>query len=96
MGVDLTEARLSFIPTLSRDGWLCLFAPHRYVVVYPCAGLLVDPAGTVAPSALSRLVGPVRAAVLMHLQTSKTPSQLCAITGYESPASASGSSSRSR
>jgi hypothetical protein len=37
--VDLTGARLSFIPTLSRDGWICLDAPHRYVVVYPVRGL---------------------------------------------------------
>ncbi|MBG0567830.1 winged helix-turn-helix domain-containing protein [Actinoplanes aureus] len=80
--VDLTDARLTFIPTMSRDGWLCLDTPHRYVVVYPCAGFLADPAATVAPSALSRLLGPVRAVVLMQLHTSKTPSQLCAVTGY--------------
>jgi DNA-binding transcriptional ArsR family regulator len=80
--VDLAGARLSFVPTLSRDGWICLDAPHRYVVVYPCAGFLADPAGTVAPAALSRLLGPVRALVLTHLNTPKTPSQLCAVTGY--------------
>jgi DNA-binding transcriptional ArsR family regulator len=80
--VDLTGARLSFIPTLCRDGWIVLDAPHRYVVVYPCAGFLADPAVAVAPAALSRLLGPVRALVLAHLNTSKTPSQLCAVTGY--------------
>ncbi|KUL24132.1 ArsR/SmtB family transcription factor [Actinoplanes awajinensis] len=80
--VDLTGAQLSFVPTLSRDGWICLDAPHRYVVVYPCAGFLADPAVVVAPAALSRLLGPVRALVLAHLNTSKTPTQLCAVTGY--------------
>jgi DNA-binding transcriptional ArsR family regulator len=80
--VDLTGARLSFIPTLSREGWICLDAPHHYVVVYPCAGFLTDPGATVVPSALSRLLGPVRALVLTHLNTPKTPSQLCAVTGH--------------
>lgn len=80
--VDLTGAQLSFIPTLSRHGWICLDAPHRYLVVYPCAGFLADPAATTAPPALSRLLGPVRALVLTHLEASKTPSQLCAVTGY--------------
>jgi DNA-binding transcriptional ArsR family regulator len=80
--VDLTGAQLSFIPTLSREGWICLDAPQHYLVVYPCAGFLADPAGTVAPPALSRLLGPVRALVLTHLDTSKSPSQLCAVTGY--------------
>jgi DNA-binding transcriptional ArsR family regulator len=80
--VDLAGAQLSFIPTLSREGWICLDPPHRYLVVYPCAGFLADPAVTVAPPTLSRLLGPVRALVLTHLNTSKTPSQLCAVTGY--------------
>jgi DNA-binding transcriptional ArsR family regulator len=79
---DLTGARLSFVPTLSRDGWICLDPPHRYVVVYPCTGFLADPASVVAAPALQRLLGPVRALVLSQLETPKTPSQLCAVTGY--------------
>jgi DNA-binding transcriptional ArsR family regulator len=80
--VDLAGARLSFVPTLSRRGWSVLDAPHRYVVVYPCAGLLADPGGAAVPSSLSRLRGPVRALVLTWLDTPKTPSQLCTVTGH--------------
>ncbi|MDG4825022.1 winged helix-turn-helix domain-containing protein [Asanoa sp. WMMD1127] len=79
--VDLAGARLSFIPTMSRRGWIGLDAPHRYVVVYPCAGFLIDPAAVPTPQALRRLLGPVRALVLAQLDAPKTPTQLCAITG---------------
>ncbi|WP_329007431.1 ArsR family transcriptional regulator [Micromonospora rifamycinica] len=79
---DITGAQLLFIPTTARRGWVAWDQPHRYAVVYPCAGLLAETAQRTAPRALSALLGPVRATVLSQLDTPKSTTQLVAIGGY--------------
>jgi DNA-binding transcriptional ArsR family regulator len=77
---DLAGADLMFIPTTARPGWVSWDEPHRYAIVYPCAGLLGDDAP--APSdTLTRLIGPLRARILIHLAEPRTTSQLVALTG---------------
>ncbi|HEY1487178.1 MAG TPA: transcriptional regulator [Micromonosporaceae bacterium] len=77
----ITEAELMFIPATAR-GWVSWDLPHRYAVVYPCAGLMAEPATAPPPDALARLVGPVRATVLVHLAEPASTSHLVAVTGY--------------
>jgi DNA-binding transcriptional ArsR family regulator len=78
---EITEAELMFIPATAR-GWVSWDLPHRYAVVYPCAGLMAEPATAAPPDALARLVGPVRATVLVHLAEPASTSHLVAVTGY--------------
>lgn len=79
---DLTGARLLFIPTTARRGWVAWDQPHRYAVVYPCSGLLAEHVVPPVPEALSRLLGPVRAGILAELDTPKSTTQLVALTGF--------------
>jgi DNA-binding transcriptional ArsR family regulator len=79
---NIGDASLLFVPSSTRRGWVGWEHPHRYAVVYPCSGLLADPAADVPPHALSRLLGPVRANVLHQLAEPRSPTQLVALTGY--------------
>jgi DNA-binding transcriptional ArsR family regulator len=69
------------IPSTSPRGWVGWEEPHRYSIVYPCAGMLADPPST-APGALVKLMGPVRARILVELGHPRSTSQLVALTGY--------------
>jgi DNA-binding transcriptional ArsR family regulator len=78
----IADAELMFIPSTSPRGWVGWDEPHRYAIVYPCAGFLADPPDEAAPDALARLIGPVRARILSHLSEPRSTSQLVAQTGY--------------
>lgn len=78
---DLTGAELVLVPTTSGQGWVTWDLPHRYGLVYPAAGTLVDPASRGAPTALRRLLGPSRADLLTRLDHPATTTQLAAGTG---------------
>lgn len=78
---DISGARLLFVPVTPRHGWVSWDIPHRYAVVYPCAGTLAYGDSLPVPDALGRLLGPARAGVLVLLDTPKSTSQLVALTG---------------
>ncbi|MFC1420110.1 ArsR/SmtB family transcription factor [Streptacidiphilus cavernicola] len=78
---DLSGARLVFVPASVHRGWVSWDEPHHYAVVYPCSGPLAEPAAPAAPEALSRLLGPGRAAVLVLLAAPRSTTQLVALTG---------------
>ncbi len=77
--LDISATRLLFVPVTMTRGWVAV-AERRHAVIYPCAGLLAEPE-RVAPGALGRLLGPVRARVLASLDVPRSTSQLVAITG---------------
>ncbi|GAA2574969.1 winged helix-turn-helix domain-containing protein [Winogradskya consettensis] len=77
---DLTGAHLLFIPSTTAQGWAGFGPPHRYSLIYPCSGVLV-PTNPRPPDALSRLLGPGRAAILTHLTTPLSTTHLVAVTG---------------
>lgn len=80
---DISGAELLFVPTTQRGGWVGWDEPHRYAVVYPCAGVLVDPHVPAAVTgAVGRLIGTARAGVLAQLDAPRSTSQLVALTGY--------------
>ncbi|GAA0643440.1 winged helix-turn-helix domain-containing protein [Streptomyces malaysiensis subsp. malaysiensis] len=74
-------AQLLFVPVTPVAGWVSWDAPHRYAVVYPCAGALTSPGPPPAPDSLARLLGPARAGVLLLLDTPKSTTHLVALTG---------------
>jgi DNA-binding transcriptional ArsR family regulator len=78
---DLTDGQLLFIPTTSARGWVGWRRPHRYSVVYPCAGLLAEDRRS-APGALRRLVGPARATLLSLLDSPMSTTHLVSVTGF--------------
>jgi DNA-binding transcriptional ArsR family regulator len=78
---DLTDGHLLFIPTTSARGWVGWRRPHRYSVVYPCAGLLAEGRPT-APGALRRLIGPARATLLSLLDHPMSTTHLVSVTGF--------------
>jgi DNA-binding transcriptional ArsR family regulator len=78
---DLTDGQLLFIPSTSARGWVGWRRPHRYSVVYPCAGLLAEGRPT-APGALRRLIGPARATLLSLLDNPMSTTQLVSVTGF--------------
>jgi DNA-binding transcriptional ArsR family regulator len=78
---DISGARLLFVPVTRRRGWVTWEEPHRYAVVYPCAGVLAEAGRSPAPEALGRLLGPARAGVLVLLESPMSTSQLVALTG---------------
>jgi DNA-binding transcriptional ArsR family regulator len=78
----ITDGQLMFIPTTSPRGWVGWDEPHRYTIVYPCAGFLADPPSGAPPDSLGRLIGPVRARILVQLSEPRSTSQLVALTGY--------------
>ncbi|GAA4500216.1 winged helix-turn-helix domain-containing protein [Actinoallomurus oryzae] len=77
----ISGAQLLFVPVTPGRGWVSWEEPHRYAVVYPCAGVLADGDGPGAPQALGRLLGPARAGVLTLLASPKSTTQLVALTG---------------
>jgi DNA-binding transcriptional ArsR family regulator len=80
---SLDDAELLFVPTTaSGRGWVCWHEPERYAVIYPCSGTLADSSASAPPEALSRLLGPTRATILIELTTPKSTSQLVAATGH--------------
>jgi hypothetical protein len=78
---ETSGAQLLFVPVTSGRGWVSWDLPHRYAVIYPCSGALADSALTSPPEALSALLGPSRAVVLVLLDTPKSTTQLVALTG---------------
>ncbi|MFI6339123.1 ArsR family transcriptional regulator [Streptomyces sp. NPDC050535] len=80
---EISGARLFFVPvTPQRVGWVSWEEPHRYAVIYPCAGALAgDPGGAAVPASLGALLGPARAAVLVLLDSPLSTTQLVAVTG---------------
>ncbi|MFB9838432.1 ArsR/SmtB family transcription factor [Actinoallomurus acaciae] len=78
---SISGARLLFVPVTPGRGWVSWEEPHRYAVVYPCAGVLANGDGSGAPQALGRLLGPARAGVLTLLASPKSTTQLVALTG---------------
>ena len=79
---DLVDADLAFIPCTSGRGWVAWDQGRRYAIMYPCSGMLADPAAGASPEALARLIGPARAAILAQLAEPRSTSQLVALTGY--------------
>jgi DNA-binding transcriptional ArsR family regulator len=79
--LDLTKGQLLFVPTTCVRGWVGWRRPHRYSVVYPCAGLLAE-GRSGAPDALSRLIGPARATLLSLLDDPMSTTQLASVTGF--------------
>ncbi|MFJ2113271.1 ArsR family transcriptional regulator [Streptomyces sp. NPDC087850] len=79
---ELSGARLLFVPVTPRRGWVAWEEPHRYAVVYSCAGALAEAdRAAAAPGALGALLGPARAAVLTLLCDPRSTTQLVALTG---------------
>lgn len=78
---EISGARLLFVPVTPGRGWVTWEEPHRYAVVYPCAGVLSDADRPPAPVALARLLGPARANVLVLLEAPMTTSRLVEVTG---------------
>ncbi|MDP9843184.1 ArsR/SmtB family transcription factor [Streptosporangium lutulentum] len=79
--LDLSGARLMFVPVTPRQGWVSWEASHRYAVVYPCSGVLAAADRVSAPETLGALLGSARASVLVLLDTPKSTTQLVALTG---------------
>lgn len=73
-------AGLVFVPVTPPHGWVAWRGAHRHALVYPAEGQLAQPAAA-APQALVRLLGPVRARVLVLLASPKSTTQLVALTG---------------
>lgn len=78
---DISGAQLLFTPVTGGRGWVSWEEPHRYTVVYPCAGVEAEGHTPPAPAALGRLLGPARAGVLVLLDSPKSTTQLVALTG---------------
>ncbi|MBO3744628.1 helix-turn-helix domain-containing protein [Streptosporangiaceae bacterium NEAU-GS5] len=74
-------AQLMFIPTTAKYGCVGWQEHERYAVIYPCAGLLAEPAAAATPEALRRLLGPARAEILVRLDAPASTTQLVALTG---------------
>lgn len=80
---EISGAELLFVPVTPRTGWVSWEGRERYAVVYPCAGVLAeDHRERAVPAALSALLGPARAAVLVLLgEGPLSTTQLVALTG---------------
>jgi DNA-binding transcriptional ArsR family regulator len=77
---EIADAQLMFIPVTLGRGWVSWDGLNRYAVIYPCSGVLAEPASTPTPEALARLLGPARAGVLTLLGTPLSTTQLVALT----------------
>ncbi len=77
----IAGAQLLFVPVTPGQGWVSWDLPHRYAVMYPCSGVLAQADPVPVPEALSVLLGPARAGVLVLLETPKSTTQLVALTG---------------
>ncbi|MDF3300535.1 ArsR/SmtB family transcription factor [Streptomyces tropicalis] len=80
---EISGARLMFVPVTPQTGWVSWEEPHRYAIVYPCAGVLAGTGGRRAavPAALGALLGASRAEVLLLLEAPLSTTQLTAVTG---------------
>jgi DNA-binding transcriptional ArsR family regulator len=78
---DISGAQLLFSPVTPRRAWVSWDMPHRYAVMYPCAGVLADADRAAVPHTLGALLGPARAGVLVLLDSPKSTTQLVALTG---------------
>ncbi|MGW7413142.1 ArsR family transcriptional regulator [Streptomyces sp. NPDC054863] len=78
---EASGAQLLFVPVSFATSWVSWEGPHRFAVVYPCAGSLAEPGRPPAPEALGALVGRGRAGILVLLDSPKSTSQLVAMTG---------------
>jgi hypothetical protein len=84
---EISGARLMFVPVTVGYGWAAWEEPHRYAVVYPCSGVLAEVGRSSSPEALSRLLGPTRANVLVLLGSPMSTSQLVELTALGGPSS---------
>ncbi|MFF4352029.1 ArsR family transcriptional regulator [Streptomyces sp. NPDC001530] len=78
---EISGARLLFVPVTPKAGWVSWEEPHRYAVIYPCAGVLADVRAEAVPESLGALLGTARAGVLVLLDSPMSTSQLVAVTG---------------
>lgn len=84
-GYDLPErdlraaTDLAFVPVHSTGSWVTWVEPHRYAIVYPVTGALVEPGSP--GGGLGRLVGPNRARLLQALDAPLSTTALAALTG---------------
>ncbi|HEX8497156.1 MAG TPA: winged helix-turn-helix domain-containing protein [Actinomycetales bacterium] len=84
-GYDLPErdlagaTDLAFVPVHSTGSWVTWVEPHRYAIVYPVTGALVEPGSPAG--GLARLVGPNRARLLQALDAPLSTTALAALTG---------------
>lgn len=78
---EISGAQLLFVPVTPRRGWAAWDIPHRYALIYPCAGVLTEVERVPVPETLGTLLGPARARVLVLLSTPKSTTQLVALTG---------------
>ncbi|WP_433149507.1 winged helix-turn-helix domain-containing protein [Actinomadura nitritigenes] len=78
----LSGERLVFVPVTVGETWSSWNrARSRYAIVYPCSGVLAGAGAVPSPGALGALLGPVRASVLLLLDSPKSTTQLVALTG---------------
>ncbi|WP_405747082.1 winged helix-turn-helix domain-containing protein [Streptomyces sp. NBC_01525] len=88
--LELSGVQLMFVPVTPSQSWVCWDAPpldgrrthpaHRYAVVYPCSGVLVEDDRRPVSKPLAALLGHARAELLTLLDTPKTTTQLVALT----------------
>lgn len=78
---DISTAQLMFVPITTGRGWVSWSEPHRYALIYPCAGVLAWSRQAPVPAPLTALLGPGRARILILLDTPKSTTQLVALTG---------------
>ena len=78
----ITDAELMFIPSTRPPVLATWSEPHRYAIVYPCAGMLVDAPTSPRRRALDKLIGAPRTSLLGLLSEPRSTSQLVALTGY--------------
>jgi DNA-binding transcriptional ArsR family regulator len=77
----IPDDELLFVPVTHPRGWVAWEqAANRYAIVYPCAGHLAGQPDR-PPQALQRLLGPVRAGILVRLGAPMSTTQLVALTG---------------
>lgn len=77
---DVSGGWLTFVPVTPASGWVS-WEDQRAAVVYPCSGALADTGHAPVPQALSTLLGPARARVLMLLGDPMSTTHLVALTG---------------
>ncbi|MDX3118602.1 winged helix-turn-helix domain-containing protein [Streptomyces scabiei] len=81
---EVSGADLLFVPVTPGTGWVAWEGRERYAVVYPCSGVLAEDRrdrARAVPAALSTLLGPARATVLVLLAAPLSTTQLVALTG---------------
>lgn len=78
---DLTGAELVLVASRNRRSWVSGDPPHRYALMYPASGQLLDPTGSQAPAATRALLGATRADLLARLEQPASTTQISVITG---------------